>query len=166
MPAFDWRLMRLSDIEGVVDVARVSFPDHFEARECFEERLALFPQGCLVLAQAETAKGYLIAYPWLKGAIPPLNSLLGQLPDARDSFYLHDLALHPDFRGQGYARPAVERIANELRTSGGRDLALVSVNGTMAFWQSMGFSPVAVDADIQRKLESYGEGAAYMIRML
>ncbi|EIZ80169.1 acetyltransferase, GNAT family [Novosphingobium sp. Rr 2-17] len=166
MPALDWRPMRAHDIGGVIDVARASFPDHFEARACFEERLALFPQGCLVLAQAEAVKGYVIAYPWPKGAIPPLNSLLGQLPDARDSFYLHDLALHPDVRGQGHASPAVEQVARELRAAGGHEFALVSVNGTKGFWRSMGFDPVAASADIQRKLESYGEGAAYMIRKL
>ena len=32
--------MTPDDIDGVVGVARLSFPDHFEARACFVERLA------------------------------------------------------------------------------------------------------------------------------
>jgi len=159
-----WRAMRGSDIDGVVKVAAACFPDHFEARACFEERLALFPQGCFVLASGETVRGYLIAYPWTLGAIPPLNSLLGGLPDTREAFYLHDLALHPDARGQGHARPIVERLATGLAALGGRWLALVSVNGSVDFWRGMGFEPVAGDEGTARKLESYGGGSTYMLR--
>ena len=111
-------------------------------------------------------RGYLIAYPWPFGAIPPLDTLLGALPDARDTFYLHDLALHPEVRGQGHARPGVERLAADLRTWEAESVALVSVNDSLAFWQGMGFAPVPVDAALTRKLASYGEDARYMIRVL
>lgn len=158
--------MRPEDIDGVVAVARTCFPDHFEARECFEERLALFAQGCFSLACGDEVKGYLIAYPWPAGAIPPLDSLLGGLPEGRESFYLHDLALHPDVQGRGHARPAVERLANALRKAGGRRLALVSVNDSVPFWQAMGFRPEPVVEAVTRKLESYGDGSAYMTRDL
>ncbi len=165
MSDFAWRPMRADDIDGVVAVARVAFPDHFEARACFAERLALFPQGCFVLASADGLKGYLIAYPWPLGAIPPLNSLLGALPEARDAVYLHDLALHPDMRGQGHARPIVERLAAEARAGGVHTIALVSVNDTVPFWRSMGFAATG-DAAIARKLESYGADSTYMVRRI
>ena len=79
MSELHWRPMRPGDVDGVVRVAAVAFPDHFEARACFAERLALFPNGCFVLASPVEVKGYLIAYPWPFGAIPPLNSLLGRV---------------------------------------------------------------------------------------
>ncbi|WP_200844855.1 MULTISPECIES: GNAT family N-acetyltransferase [unclassified Novosphingobium] len=161
-----WRAMLAEDIDGVVTVAAACFPDHFEARACFEERLALFPQGCFVLALDEVVKGYLIAYPWPPGAIPPLNSALGALPQERETFYLHDLALHPDVRGQGHARPIVERLAGALSKMDGRSLALVSVNDSVAFWRGMGFEPISGDEAITRKLESYGGGSTYMVRAL
>ncbi|PNU06389.1 GNAT family N-acetyltransferase [Novosphingobium guangzhouense] len=163
-----WRAMRASDIDGVVDVARASFPDHFEARACFEERLALFAQGCSVLADPadEAVRGYLIAYPWPLGAIPPLDSLLGSVPQARTAYYLHDLALHPDVRGQGHASPAVRQLFAVLRGLGGDEVALVSVNDTAAFWQGQGFAAVPPDAALQRKLASYGPDARYMRRAL
>jgi GNAT superfamily N-acetyltransferase len=156
--------MQASDIDGVVAVARVAFPDHFEARACFEERLALFWQGCFVLGCGGSVKGYLIAYPWPLGSIPPLDSLLGGLPADRDAFYLHDLALHPQVRGQGHARPIVERVIKALRDAGGSRVALVSVNDTLSFWRGMGFVPVDGDAGVARKLASYGDGARYMVR--
>lgn len=159
-----WRPMRADDLDGVVAVARAAFPDHFEERACFAERLALFPQGCFVLASAGEVRGYLIAYPWPLDAMPPLNSLLGALPDAGETIYLHDLALHPGIRGQGHARPIVERLVADARALGIRRIALVSVNDTVPFWRSMGFAPVAGDAAITRKLESYGPDSTYMIR--
>lgn len=158
--------MQAGDIDGAVAVARVAFPDHFEARECFVERLALFAQGCFVLASADGVKGYLIAYPWPFGKVPPLNSLLGGLPKEREEFYLHDLAFDPGVRGQGHARPIVERLAGDLRALGGRRIALVSVNDSLAFWRGMGFEPVAGDEAMRRKLESYGGDSTYMAREL
>lgn len=159
-----WRAMRSEDLGGVVAVAASAFPGHFERPACFAERLALFPQGCFVLATADALKGYLIAYPWPEGEIPPLNSLLGGLPAARDWLYLHDLALHPDARGQGHARPIVERLVAEARGWGIGCIALVSVNDTVPFWRGMGFAPLPGDAAIICKLESYGAGSAYMTR--
>jgi GNAT superfamily N-acetyltransferase len=163
---FAWRAMTARDIDRVVAVARAAFPDHFEARACFEERLGLFAQGCFVLASDGAVKGYLIAYPWEAASVPPLNSLVGSLPETRELFYLHDLALHPDVRGQGHARPIVERLAHDIRSQGARRIALVSVNDTLGFWRTMGFRPVTAGAAITRKLESYGEGSTYMVREL
>ncbi|MFD1959897.1 GNAT family N-acetyltransferase [Novosphingobium panipatense] len=141
-------------------------PDHFEAQGCFEERLALFPQGCFVLASGEEVRGYLIVYPWPAGAVPPLNSALGGLPDQREAFYLHDLALQDPLRGKGHTRPIVEQAAAMLRAMGGRSLALVSVNDSVPFWRAMGFEPVVPDASLTAKLASYGEDARYMVRAL
>lgn len=164
MDAVVWRSMAPSDIDGVVAAAAACFPGHFEARACFEERLALFPQGCFVLASDRTVRGYLIAYPWPEGAVPPLNSALGGLPEERFAFYLHDLALHPDVRGGGHARLMVERLIDDIRKMGGKRVALVSVNDTLAFWQGMGFAPVVGDTAMTRKLASYGNDARYMVR--
>lgn len=161
-----WRPMRAADIDGVVHVAAASFPEHFERRECFEERFALFPQGCFTLASGDAIRGYLIAYPMPVGTIPPLDSLLGALPDQRDEVYLHDLALHPDARGRGLARPIVARLIDTLRCDGVRTIHLVSVNASTPFWQAMGFTPVEADAAIACKLASYSDASTYMIREL
>ncbi|WP_324750746.1 GNAT family N-acetyltransferase [Sphingomonas sp. LY54] len=166
MTDFHWRPMRESDLDGVAAVAAIAFPGHFEERACFAERLALFPDGCFVLAAPDGIIGYLIAYPWAPGAIPPLNSLLGSLPATAEAVYLHDLALHPDARGQGAARPMIERLAANLRSLGTRQIALVAVNGSVPFWQTMGFAPVHDDPSLTGKLQSYGGDATYLTRPL
>ena len=164
--ALTWRLMRPDDIDAVVDVARLSFPDHFEDRACFENRLALYPRGCFVLTEAEgPARGYLIAYPWKADSAPPLNTVIEGLPGEPALIYLHDLAVHPDTRGGGHTRPIVERLAEQARAAGWPEIALVAVNEATAFWERNGFV-VQNPPGMAEKLASYGADARYMIRTL
>jgi ribosomal protein S18 acetylase RimI-like enzyme len=155
-----WRQMTAGDLDGVVAVARVAFPDHPEDRPCFAERLALSPSLCFVLAEGDDVAGYLIAYPWPLGRIPPLNSLLGALPEARDALYLHDLALRPDARGGGHVRAILDTL---FARAGDRPIALVSVNESAAFWRAQGFAEQRAP-DVAAKLASYGADARYMVR--
>ncbi|MEP9358695.1 GNAT family N-acetyltransferase [Sphingomonas sp. KR3-1] len=154
-----WRAMTADDLDGVVAVAAIAFPEHPEGRACFAERLVLAPETCFVLADGATIAGYLIAYPWPLEAIPPLDTLLGALPDARDSWYLHDLALLPEARGDGHARAGLARLFAQVDAA----VALVSVNESAAFWQAQGFEPHENPA-LRAKLSSYGPQARYMVR--
>src|SRR5690606_3278687 len=97
-----WRPMTPDDIDGVVGVARLSFPDHFEARECFAERQQLAPEGCFVLSdEAGTVMGYLMAYPWTRNAAPPLDSVSGAAPGDAEVIQLPGPAGHPEARRAG-----------------------------------------------------------------
>lgn len=158
--------MRRADVDGVFAASRIAFPDHFEARERFAEKFALFPQGCFVLENGAVVGGYLIAYPWPAGQIPPLDAQLGSVPASLETLFLHDLVILPECRGQGLARPIVTRLIEERAAEGARQIALVSVNGTVAFWAGLGFAPVTGDAALAAKLASYGAGAAYMTRRI
>lgn len=161
-----WRAMAPADLDGVVRIARIAFPDHFEDRACFAERLALYPAGCFALAGADDeAAGYLIAYPWIASAAPALNSLIGALPAKPELIYLHDLAVHPDLRGGGHTRPIIDRLADQTLSDGWDRLALVAVNDATGFWKKLGFE-VSGDAAMAAKLASYGPDARYMIRKL
>ncbi|WP_294059752.1 GNAT family N-acetyltransferase [Sphingomonas sp.] len=151
--------MRTDDLDGVVAVARIAFPDHPEGRACFAERLALAPETCFVLEAPEGVAGYLIAYPWPLEAVPPLDTLLGGLPEARTAWYLHDLALLPEARGQGQAGAGVALLFDRIDAP----IGLVSVNDSAAFWQAQGFEP-RESPELRAKLASYGPGARYMVR--
>lgn len=157
--------MTEGDLDAVADLALVAFPDHYEGRACFADRLALHPQGCFVLADADGIAGYLVAYPWRAGEAPALNTLIGTLPQDADVIYLHDLALHPRVRGQGWSRPIVERLAADARAAGWPALALVAVNDAAPFWARHGFA-VEQSPALARKLASYGSDARYMVRPL
>lgn len=158
--------MTPADLDGVVEVARIAFPDHFEDRACFANRLALHPAGCFSLAEPDgSIRGYLVGYPWRGTAAPALNTLIDALPSDPDRLYLHDLALKPEARGGGRTRAAVEALADHARALGLPLMALVAVNDAVRFWEGQGFA--VVDApDIRAKLASYGPDARYMERSL
>lgn len=162
-PQAHWRRMEATDLDGVVHVARLAFPDHFEAPACFAERFALYPRGCFTLVADGEVMGYLIAYPWTADSAPPLNSLIHALPKAATILYLHDLALHPDMRGRGLTASVVERLVRQAREDGWDTIALVAVNQAAGFWERMGFAVVSEPA-LASKLASYGADAAYMTR--
>ena len=166
LPRLNWRPMTAADLDAVASIALVAFPDHYEGRACFANRLALYPRGCFVLAHGDAqAVGYLVAYPWRAGEAPALNVLIDALPGDADLVYLHDLALHPDVRGQGWSRPAMEALAADARAAGWPALALVAVNDAEPFWARHGFA-VEESPAMARKLASYGPDARYMVRPL
>lgn len=160
-----WRGMIAEDIDGVVRIARIAFPDHLEDRSCFAERLQLYSRGCFTLDREGEVVGYLIAYPWIAGSAPPLGALIHALPALADVLYLHDLALHPDVRGRGCAGPIIDRLAVQARGDGWSAIALVAVNRAAAFWSQNGFR-VAGDPAMTRKLATYGADAVYMTRSI
>lgn len=161
-----WRLMTEADLDRVAEIAVLGFPDHFEGRPVFANRLALYPRGSFVLAIGNDAPlGYLVAYPWRANAAPPLNSLIAALPEPAELIYLHDLALHPEVRGGGHTAAIVERLAEQAKADGWPALALVAVNAAAGFWAKRGFG--AADAPgMAEKLASYGPDARYMVRPL
>jgi GNAT superfamily N-acetyltransferase len=166
LPGLSWRPMTAGDLDGVVEVAAIGFPDHFEGRDCFENRLGLNPSGCFVLsAEGGPVRGYMVAYPWRREAAPALNTLIDALPEDAEVMYLHDLALHPEARGGGHARPVVEALADQARAQGWRELALVAVNDAAPFWGRHGFNVHETPA-MAAKLASYGDDARYMLRTL
>lgn len=159
-----WRPMRHADLPGVARVAAEGFPDHPEDLACFAERLALSPGLCFVLAAGDgPVRGYLVAYPWPFGAIPPLNSLIGAVSSDAGEIYLHDLALDGGAARGGHARAAVDLLV--AAAADAKRISLVSVNRSAAFWRAMGFS-VADGPDLAAKLATYGADAVYMTRRL
>ena len=158
--------MTAADLNAVAAIAVIGFPDHFEGRDLFENRLALNPSGCFVLADgAGEPRGYMVAYPWRTDSAPALNTLIEAIPDDATVMYLHDLALHPDARGGGYPAAVVEQLADSARQAGWPAVALVAVNDAAPFWARHGFV-VRETPELVAKLASYGSDARYMMRQL
>ena len=156
--------MTPADLDGVVETAAEAFPNHPEDRNCFADRLGLFPAGCQVLADATGAvAGYLIAYPWLLDDAPTLNARLDALPEGADVLYLHDLALKRAVRGGGHAGVGADLAVATARKAGLDRIALVAVNDAGPFWARKGFEPRHSPA-MAAKLAGYGADALYMIR--
>ncbi len=159
-----WRAMTPADLDGVVRAAAEAFPNHPEDRDCFADRLRLYPAGCCVLADAAGAvAGYLVAYPWRLDDAPALNARLAALPEDADVLYLHDLALTRAVRGAGHAGRGADLAVAMAREAGLARIALIAVNDAAPFWARQGFEPRHSPA-MAAKLAGYGPGALYMIR--
>ncbi len=157
--------MAPADLAGVMAVAAVVHPDFPEDASVFAERLALWPDGCLVLCKADRVTGYLLSHPWHIGDVPALNSLLGAIPAQARSWYLHDLALLPEVRGSGAASSGVRELVRLAQLHGSVEMALVAVNDSVAFWRRLGFREMH-DASLARKLATYDNDARLMQREL
>jgi GNAT superfamily N-acetyltransferase len=160
-----WHPMAETDLDAVAAIAKIGFPNHFEGRPMFANRLALAPQGCFVLADEARSIGYLIAYPWRADSAPPVNTLIEAIPDDAEVIYLHDLCLHPDARGLGATGEIVQRLADQAREDGWPAIGLVAVNDAVGFWRRKGFEVRESEA-ISDKLAGYGSDARYMTRPL
>jgi ribosomal protein S18 acetylase RimI-like enzyme len=162
-----WRTMSPNDIPGVLRVADIIHPNLPESPYVFTERMTLFPEGCLVLIKDNQVCGYAISHPIRYHQPPALDSLLGSIaPDAggtqANQYYIHDLAILPEFRGQGIAAECMSRlliIAKRYPST-----CLVSVYGTAEFWARFGFVIEPIDAGLSKKLQDYGDDAVYLER--
>ncbi|WP_279481982.1 GNAT family N-acetyltransferase [Aureimonas sp. SK2] len=160
--AADWRRMEPGDVPALMALSAIVHPDFYEGEAMFRDRLALFPEGSLVLPLTDgSLAAYAIAYPVRRFAPPPLDTVLGRLPADADALYIHDVAVASEWRGRKLAEPAVERLLALAEPLGAT--VLVSVYGTPPFWMRFGFRPVD-DPALRDKLASYGEEAVFMLR--
>ncbi|KAG9189336.1 hypothetical protein G6011_06204 [Alternaria panax] len=158
-----WRPLSVSDIPSLVQVADRVHPDLPESNKVFAERTKLFPQGCLgVFDGLGELRGYIISHPIRYREPPALDQLLGEVAPDADQYYIHDLAILPEFRGSGLAHECLSKI---LETVAKRyaTTSLVSVYGTEDFWGRYGFMiPGIVDEVLEKKLVGYGDDAVYL----
>ncbi|MEZ0171756.1 GNAT family N-acetyltransferase [Microvirga sp. TS319] len=158
-----WRPMTARDLAQVQILADTIHVDHPEDRQVFEERLRLYPQGCLALEESGHLLGYALTHPWHFGTPPALNSRLGQIPGDATTYYVHDVALLPSARGKGHAGQVGERLLRHARDAGFDNLSLVAVNNSQAFWERLGFHVRKVPG-LEAKLLTYGPDAVLMAR--
>lgn len=162
MTAFAWRPMTAADLPAVSAIAAEVHPDFPEDDAVFAERQRLFPAGCKVLEGGGRLAAYVLSHPWQAGSCPPLNVLLGALPEPASTYYIHDIALLPAARGTGAAGEIVAALKAEAKSAGFAEISLVAVNGSAGFWRRMGFTETSIPA-LAPKLASYGADARHMV---
>lgn len=160
---FIWRRMSEQDIAAVTHIAAQVHPDYPEDESIFVERLALFPDGCLLLEIGEQAAGYVISHPWIEHQPPALNSRLRSLPVPASTYYIHDVALLPTVRGLGAASQLMTILTQLALTTDLNSMSLVAVNDSHAFWTRHGFALID-DPALQIKLNSYDTAARFLMK--
>ena len=161
--AMHWRGLTALDLPDVEALAAAVHPAFPEELAVFAERQRLYPEGARLLELDGRSAGYVFSHPWRFGTLPPLNALLGAIPDDADTYYLHDLALLPAARGTGAAAMIVGDILRHARSAGLASISLVAVNGSVPFWYKHGFRPLEAP-ELADKLNSYEAAARLMVK--
>ncbi len=140
-----WRPARAADAGAIAARAAAMLGPYGEAAEVYAERIALAPEGCLVLTQGDRMLGHFLSHPWRRGVVPALNAMLGAIPDDPDCWYVHDVVIAPAARGGRFAGTALEIVADAARAHGLVWFTLIAVGGADRFWQRLGFEPVPAE---------------------
>ena len=107
-----WCELSVNDIKSLARVADKIHPNLPESDSVFRERVSLFPEGCLALLESNSNDlyGYAISHPIKRLQPPALNSHLGKIASDADQYYIHDLAILPQFRGRGLAQECIDKL--------------------------------------------------------
>lgn len=161
------RPLALSDLADLLAVQLACYGEGFvESGDVFARRLAS-PANCsLVLERGGVVCAYLAAYRSVQGKVTPLHGDFEAVAQP-DTLYLHDMAVLPARAGQGLARALLQPLWAQAASQGLWHSALVSVQGSQAYWERQGYALQPLEDATQRaRLTSYGEGAVYMVRSL
>lgn len=142
-----WRPARIADAEAIAARAAAALGAYGEAAAVYAERIALAPEGCLVLEHAGDIVGHFLSHPWRRGSVPQINAMLGALPEDADCWYVHDVVIAPEARRGGFAEAALEIVATAARAQGFDRLTLIAVGGADRYWQRLGFEAVSNQAE-------------------
>lgn len=160
-----WEPLLPNDANAVYSLAETVHTELPERIEVFADRIQLFQEGCRKISYSGRLAGYGIAHPWILDAPPPLDTVLGTLPEHPDCLHLHDAVVMPELRGHGAGPAYIEEMAAVAHAHGITILTLVSVYGTSRLWTRCGFTLRTTPA-LAVKLSAYGPTACYMVRSL
>lgn len=166
------RALSATDVEALLHIQTVCYgSDFLETRAVFAQRLECLHHCSIGVVRQGTAmptlRAYLAAYWSNRGKITPLNGVFTAPAPGAQVLYLHDMSVLPELAGQGIARHLMQQLCQQARDRGLREAALVSVQGSQAYWEHQGFCVATLhDAQQLKHLQTYGEGACYMTLQL
>ena len=150
------RRIQSSDWPSIARIQAESYPrEVLESLESLQSHWHVSETTCLVAEVEAAVVGYILAHPWIRGKVPPLNEIYSSLPTNCDSLFIHDLALSPSFRGMRIGDELVHAVFEAGSGLGLTHLSLISVQGSTGFWQRFGFksSSSLSDYDGPQKLD-------------
>lgn len=86
------------------------------------------------LLQRAFTSSYAHCFAWADGRVIGVGRVIG---DGCDVAYLGDVAVHPDFQGQGLGKQIVQKLID--RSQGHRKILLYANPGKEAFYERFGF---------------------------
>ena len=148
-------------------IQQAAYPRHFwESDAVFIAKQQYSPDSCvLVQTTDQQTVAYVFAHPWPAAQIPTLHQTLDLMSGTERVLYIHDLAVHPQWHGQGVASVLMQYLENYAQQHSFKKIALVAVQGAQAFWQRLGFVTQSnISPQLAIKLAAYGANAVYMMK--
>ena len=157
-----WRPMKHDDLPAVSALAHEIHASYPEDEAVFQDKLQLFPYGCFALTGGDSIVGYCFSHPWEREVLPPLNTMIGKLPLQPSAYLVHDIAISEDYRRHGAARRLMTLLQVAAKLFRVEHITLISVNGTVEFWNRNGF--VRTDNHYLQQVvrQKYSEEAVHM----
>lgn len=160
-----------SDIPDIMRIEEDSFASRIiEAEQTFRERLRLFPQGFLILADGETdrALGYFTAELWKDRKTTKEDFALGHSAQAAhcengEVLYIASMALSPALRGRGAGKLLFNQaLASVLSKNPQISLIQLVVNeewkGARSIYAAVGFSETGRLAAFFQNADTVSDG--------
>lgn len=142
--SFDIRVLQETDLDELLVVQRSAYGDiYIESKEIFHTKLIVSQETCLAGFKNNQMAGYCIGFNWQSGLPVPLHSDIREIEYTENAYYLHDIAIHPDFEGQGLARIFMEKSLEIASGRGFKSVELTAVQKAATYWERFGFKPMA-----------------------
>jgi GNAT superfamily N-acetyltransferase len=146
------------DLDTIMELQKSAYVEELlEKKEAYEKMLAAYPDGFKILLVDGRPAGYVFYHPGFEDQIQPLDETSLKITGEEDCMYLHDMVVHPDFRGKKLTRPLFECFDQATKEKGFTKQALVAVQDSFRFWQKYGFT-------VAKEIEYGGLPAYYMKR--
>jgi len=146
----------INELDSILNIQQHCYSGAFlESRESFAEKLSI-SRHCLGLTNNGELIAYAIALPWTHLKELKLNSVGASESPSTDCLYIHDIAVLPRYRGNGFAELLMRRLAKHACLAGLSWIDLVAVQDSSPRWARMGF----VSSDLS--VGSYGVDSTAM----
>lgn len=162
------RLSTLTDLPSILSVQASCYLEvEPERPEVLSEKFNLFPRGCFVAEVDSEVVGYMFSHPWKLGSPPKLDAFLLQIPINANTYYIHDIAVHPSFRGAGIAKLFYDKALDGGKEGGYKSISLIAVQESEKFWKKLGFVTYEQLTEnltsLKETLSHYQASAVYMV---
>lgn len=135
------------DVTSIHAIQRAGYPSSFHESEDVFAGILKHSMSWVAIDNdeeevANNIVAYLLAHPIRDPSNPPmLNAEVEEDADANQErhMFIHDLCVHPEFRGRGHAAALVKRFLSEHESTAASSITLISVLGSRPFWEQFGF---------------------------
>lgn len=158
------RTARLNDLPCIATIQACCYePEFVENDTAFSSKLQQATSTCWLACVNQQVVAYLISLPVSPATFPVLHATEFCLTPDANMLYLHDLAVHPEYRSSGAGRELIQHAKAQARQLGFKTLCLIAVQDSSSYWQKHGFETInPVVWNVRHKVASFGQDACLM----